>query len=318
MSGQLPASTSWRSSIARGSTRCRSGARPVARTCAGSPRWGTYGSTRASFPSRRSAGRARSGSPQANATGAARGLTTADLPDHAYWEEWFPGGLGVGDARADPALVLRAALHVGHPRRQGPIPPGALLREAPRRDRPRDARQPRQCDRRGRGLRAHGRRRHALDVLRAAAEPEHPLRVRAGRRRQAPSPDALELGVLPRHVRRHRGVPTDLRRPRPRGARSDCAAAPRPLAPGSGPGLPRRGRAGVRRIHDGRGRPRARVVRRRSLELVHPSLPAALLRTGRRCVPDALVRARAGAPRVLADHAVSDRAPVGKPRGRRL
>jgi len=25
-----------------------------------------------------------------NATGAARGLTTADLPDHAYWEEWFP------------------------------------------------------------------------------------------------------------------------------------------------------------------------------------------------------------------------------------
>ena len=24
------------------------------------------------------------------ATGAAKGLTTADLPDHAYWEEWFP------------------------------------------------------------------------------------------------------------------------------------------------------------------------------------------------------------------------------------
>jgi isoleucyl-tRNA synthetase len=25
-----------------------------------------------------------------NGTGAARGLTVADLPDHAYWEEWFP------------------------------------------------------------------------------------------------------------------------------------------------------------------------------------------------------------------------------------
>ena len=25
-----------------------------------------------------------------NATGAARGLTTAELPDHSYWEEWFP------------------------------------------------------------------------------------------------------------------------------------------------------------------------------------------------------------------------------------
>ena len=24
------------------------------------------------------------------ATGAARGLTTADLPDHAFWEQWFP------------------------------------------------------------------------------------------------------------------------------------------------------------------------------------------------------------------------------------
>jgi isoleucyl-tRNA synthetase len=27
---------------------------------------------------------------QGYATGAARGLTTADLPDHAHWEEWFP------------------------------------------------------------------------------------------------------------------------------------------------------------------------------------------------------------------------------------
>ncbi|MFO7572084.1 MAG: isoleucine--tRNA ligase [Gaiellaceae bacterium] len=28
--------------------------------------------------------------PQGYATGAAQGLTTADLPDHAYWEQWFP------------------------------------------------------------------------------------------------------------------------------------------------------------------------------------------------------------------------------------
>jgi isoleucyl-tRNA synthetase len=28
--------------------------------------------------------------PEGYATGAAKGLTTADLPDHAYWEEWFP------------------------------------------------------------------------------------------------------------------------------------------------------------------------------------------------------------------------------------
>jgi len=28
--------------------------------------------------------------PQGNATGSAHGLTTADLPDHAYWEKWYP------------------------------------------------------------------------------------------------------------------------------------------------------------------------------------------------------------------------------------
>ena len=28
--------------------------------------------------------------PEGYATGAAKGLTTADLPDHAHWEEWFP------------------------------------------------------------------------------------------------------------------------------------------------------------------------------------------------------------------------------------
>ena len=28
--------------------------------------------------------------PEGYATGAAQGLTTADLPDHSYWEEWFP------------------------------------------------------------------------------------------------------------------------------------------------------------------------------------------------------------------------------------
>src|SRR5436305_496653 len=28
--------------------------------------------------------------PEGYATGAARGLTTADLPDHGYWEDWFP------------------------------------------------------------------------------------------------------------------------------------------------------------------------------------------------------------------------------------
>ena len=51
--------------------------------------------------------------PEGYATGAARGLTKADLPDHAYWEKWFPADWVSRDARADPALVLLAVLHVG-------------------------------------------------------------------------------------------------------------------------------------------------------------------------------------------------------------
>jgi isoleucyl-tRNA synthetase len=38
-----------------------------------------------------------------NATGAARGLTGADLPDHAYWEEWYPADW-VSEGRAQIRL----------------------------------------------------------------------------------------------------------------------------------------------------------------------------------------------------------------------
>ena len=44
----------------------------------------------ASCPSRRSAGRARSGSSTATPRERPRTLSSADLPDHAYWEQWFP------------------------------------------------------------------------------------------------------------------------------------------------------------------------------------------------------------------------------------
>jgi isoleucyl-tRNA synthetase len=40
---------------------------------------------------------------EGNATGAARGLTRADLPDHAYWEEWFPADW-VSEGRAQIRL----------------------------------------------------------------------------------------------------------------------------------------------------------------------------------------------------------------------
>ena len=50
----------------------------------------TPGSTRGSSRSRRSAGRTPEWIQGGYATGAAKGLSGADLPDHAYWEQWFP------------------------------------------------------------------------------------------------------------------------------------------------------------------------------------------------------------------------------------
>jgi len=41
--------------------------------------------------------------PEGNATGSARGLTHADLPDHAYWEKWFPADW-VSEGRAQIRL----------------------------------------------------------------------------------------------------------------------------------------------------------------------------------------------------------------------
>ena len=50
-------------------------------------------------------------------------------------------------------------------------------------------------------VRAHGRRRDALAVLRPAARPQPALRVRPGARDQAQAAHALELRRVPRHVR---------------------------------------------------------------------------------------------------------------------
>ena len=116
------------------------------------------------------------------AAGAGVGVTIADLPDHAFWEKLVPGRLGVGDARADSALVLLDALHGRRPRRPRALPARAHLREGERRDRPAHAQVVGQRDLvRGRD-RGHGRRRDAVDVRRPAARPEPELRLRPRRR----------------------------------------------------------------------------------------------------------------------------------------
>ncbi len=113
-----------------------------------------------------------------------------------------PRRLGLGDARADPALVLLAALHVGGADRSRAVQARARLREDARRARARDARLVGEHDLGGGGIRAHGRRRDALAVLRAAARPRSPVRLRPRTRDQAQAPDVLELDQRARALRR--------------------------------------------------------------------------------------------------------------------
>ena len=158
---------------------------------------------------------------------------------------------------------------------------------------------------------ADGRGRHALAVLLAAAEPEPPLRLRAGARGAAEAAHALELLQVPRRLRQHRrglGARMGGSRGRPgRGAR-----AARSLARRADSLTRRGGTRGVRELAHRRCRTRVRVVRGRRLELVHPALTPTLLgrRPGR--VALALVRARPGPTRRGSAHALPDRSPVAR------
>ena len=100
-----------------------------------------------------------------------------------------------------PQLVLLDARdeHGAAPR--GAVQDDLRLRHAVRRGRPADAQELGQRDRVRRGRRAHGRRRHALDVRLGAARGQHPLRL-ARRRRGAPraARPVERLRVL-RHLR---------------------------------------------------------------------------------------------------------------------
>ena len=90
----------------------------------------TPGSTPASSRSRRSAGRTRSGSRTATGRARPQGLTGADLPDHAYWEQWFPADW-ISEMREQIRLWFYSIVVHGDDA-DGPaaVPRGADLREA--------------------------------------------------------------------------------------------------------------------------------------------------------------------------------------------
>jgi isoleucyl-tRNA synthetase len=94
-------------------------------------------------------------------TGAARELTTADLPDHAYWETWFPANW-VSEMREQIRLwfysqLFMSVVLVG----RRAVRAGARVREDARRARPRDAQLVGQHDRR-----ADAFERMGADVMR--------------------------------------------------------------------------------------------------------------------------------------------------------
>ena len=208
--------------------------------------------------------------PEGYATGAAKGLDACGPSGSRVLGEVVPRPVGDGDARADPALVLLAPLHVRCARRPRALPAGPRSRGRARRARPRDARLAWEHDRGGGSAVTDGRRRDALDVLRADADAGGEVRLYAGGRDQAPSADAVELGQVLRRLRERRGVSAAA------GQHSDVAGTG-PLAVRAYRQARRRHGGWVRPLLDTRRHPLVHGLRGRSFQLVHPPFTATLL-----------------------------------------
>ncbi len=206
------------------------------------------------------------------ATGASAGLSGADLPDHAYWEEWFPANW-VSEMREQIRLWFYSQCFMAVTL-DGRSPYQRVLTYEKVFDEKRqaDAQVDRQLDRAERRARPDGCRRRALALLRAGAESAAALRLRPRRRGEAPPAHVLELRLVLLDVR----VDREVRSERCIGR----AAAARPLARVADRAARARYDRRVRALLDAGRRDGVRVVHGGSLELVHPPLAAPLL--GRR------------------------------------
>ena len=162
------------------------------------------------------------------ATGAAAGLTGADLPDHAYWEKWFPADW-VSEMREQIRLwfysqCFMSVTLTGRSPYRSVLTYEKLLDE-------------------------HGREMHrswgnsidaaealqniGADVIRFMFCEQVPsqnaeVRLRAGRRDQAPAAHSLELRQVLRRLREHPGLPAGRRGSGRTSSRSTigCSSAP--------------------------------------------------------------------------------------------
>ena len=139
------------------------------------------------------------------ATGASAGLSGADLPDHAYWEEWFPADW-VSEMREQIRLWFYSQCFMAVTL-EGRSPYQRVLTYEKVFDEHGKAMHKStgnsiELERRAR---PDGCRRRALALLRAGAEPAAAVRLRARRRGEAAPAHVLELRlVLRRRTRRSR------------------------------------------------------------------------------------------------------------------
>ena len=240
--------------------------------------------------------------PEGFAAGAGVGLTKADLPDHAYWEKWFPADW-ISEMREQIRLWFYSQLFMSV----------ALVGQAPYR---RVLGYEKLHDEHGRAM--HKSWGNAIwfddaiekigaDVSRwmfAGQDPgaEHELRLRPGQRRRPPPAHALEHVPLPRPQRQPGGLPPALGGGRPRARERQPARSLGDRArQRARPRLPRRARRLRHAEHD----PGRRGLLGRPLELVRAPLATALLGGRSRRLRHPAPRARA----VPAHHGPGDPVP---------
>ncbi len=248
------------------------------------------------------------------ATGAAEGLTTADLPDHAYWETWFPADW-VSEMREQIRLWFYSQLFMSV----------VLTGRAPFR---RVLGYEKMLDERGREM--HGSwgntidaqdafARMGADVMRwqyCAQPPDRNLLFGFGpageiKRKLLTLWNSVSFFVLYANIEGFRPdwsslEPTGELEPLDRWLVERTHAFVADATAGYESWLT------VDVIRD------FEDVPRRSLQLVHPPVALAVLGGRRGGAADALVRARPDAARARADHAVPHGAPLAEPRRRRL
>ena len=249
--------------------------------------------------------------PHGYATGAAEGLTTADLHDHAYWEQWFPA-----DWVSEMREQIRLWFYSQH------FMSVVLTGRAPYR---RVLGYEKMLDETGREM--HGSwgnmieaedafERMGADVMRwqfCAQPPDRNLLFGFGpaheiKRKLLTLWNSARFLVDYATIEAFRptyGAPPPLDRPLDRW----LAARTRPARG--------RGDRGLRGVPDRERDAGVRGVRRRCLQLVHPPLPPPLLGRGRERAAGALARARPEHPGRRTGDAVPRRAPLAEPRARR-